>query len=102
MPVPPRCRGKSGGKKTIGTPETIGCREYSRKFATFSQDASGYVFASSTVRRMTFEVILGRGMACCLHPTAAWRVMTPSGRALVVGAYASAGFIVTLAGLFLL
>lgn len=51
---------------------------------------------------MTFETIIGRGLACCLHPKAAWRVLTRSGRALVVGAYAAAGFVTTLAALILL
>jgi hypothetical protein len=50
---------------------------------------------------MPFDIIIGRGMACCLHPMAAWRVLTKSGRALVVGAYASAGFVATLAALVL-
>jgi hypothetical protein len=51
---------------------------------------------------MTFETIIGRGLACCVHPTAAWRVLTRSGRALVVGAYAGAGFLATLAILILI
>jgi hypothetical protein len=51
---------------------------------------------------MTFEIIIGRGLACCLHPLAAWRVMTRSGRRLVVAAYASASFTITLTALLLL
>jgi hypothetical protein len=54
------------------------------------------------MRRMPFEIIIGRGMACCLHPTAAWRVLSRSGRALVVGAYAGAGFLTTLVALLLI
>jgi len=54
------------------------------------------------MRRMTFDIIIGRGLACCLHPLAAWRVMTRSGRGLVVAAYASASFTITLAALLLL
>lgn len=54
------------------------------------------------MHRMPWEVIVGRGLACCLHPTAAWRVLTRSGRALIVSAYAGAGFLLTLAGLLLL
>jgi hypothetical protein len=46
---------------------------------------------------MSIEILLGRGLAFCLHPAAAWRVLSRSGRALVVGAYAGAGFIATLA-----
>lgn len=45
---------------------------------------------------MTLELIIGRGLACCLYPRAAWRVLTTSGRALVVTAYAAAGFVATL------
>jgi hypothetical protein len=45
------------------------------------------------------ELIIGRGLACCLYPRAAWRVLTRSGRALVVAAYGAAGFVVTLATL---
>jgi hypothetical protein len=51
---------------------------------------------------MPFEIIIGRGMACCLHPRAAWRVLSRSGRALVVGAYAGAGFLTTLVALLLM
>jgi hypothetical protein len=53
------------------------------------------------MRRMPFELIIGRGLACCLHPLAAWRVMTRSGRALVVAAYVGVSFTVTLATLVL-
>jgi hypothetical protein len=54
------------------------------------------------MRRMSFEIIIGRGIACCLHPMAAWRVMTRSGRALVVAAYVGASFGATLGALILL
>lgn len=50
---------------------------------------------------MTFEIILGRGLACCVRPARAWQVMTRSGRALLLGTYAAAGFVVTLAALAL-
>jgi hypothetical protein len=55
----------------------------------------------SLVPRMPFEIIIGRGIACCLHPLAAWRVLTKSGRALVVGAYAGMAFFTTLAVLLI-
>jgi hypothetical protein len=51
---------------------------------------------------VTPELIIGRGLACCLYPRAAWRVLTKSGRALVVAAYAGAGFVVTLTALLFL
>jgi len=60
------------------------------------------VFLRPMMRRMTFDIIIGRGLACCLHPLAAWRVMTRSGRGLVVAAYAGASFTITLAALLLL
>jgi hypothetical protein len=50
---------------------------------------------------MSTEVLIGRGLAFCLHPTAAWRVLPRIGRALVVGAYVGAGFVTTFAALML-
>jgi hypothetical protein len=47
-------------------------------------------------RTMAIEILLGRGLALCFNPTAAWRVLSRRGRALVVGAYAGAGFLATL------
>ena len=46
---------------------------------------------------MAIEILVGRGLAFCFNPTAAWRVLSRRGRALVVGAYAGAGFLATLA-----
>ena len=46
---------------------------------------------------MAIEILLGRGLALCFNPTAAWRVLSRRGRAFVVGAYAGAGFLATLA-----
>jgi hypothetical protein len=51
---------------------------------------------------ITPELVIGRGLACCLNPGAAWRVLSKSGRALVVAAYGIAGFMVTLTVLLLL
>ncbi len=51
---------------------------------------------------MPLEVLLGRGLACCLYPRAAWRVLTRTGRAFVICAYATGGFVSTLAALLLL
>jgi hypothetical protein len=47
-------------------------------------------------RMMAIEILLGRGLALCFNPTAAWRVLSRRGRAFVVGAYAGAGFLATL------
>jgi hypothetical protein len=60
------------------------------------------VFLRPMMCRMPFEIIIGRGLACCLHPLAAWRVMTRPGRALVVAAYVGASFTFTLATLLFL
>ena len=48
---------------------------------------------------MPFEILIGRGLACCLHPQAAWRMLTRTGRAFVICAYATGGFVATLAAL---
>ncbi len=52
--------------------------------------------------RMSIDLLLGRGLAFCLNPGAAWRVLGCSGRTFMVGAYAGAGFVATLAVLVLL
>jgi hypothetical protein len=43
-------------------------------------------------RGMTPEVVLGRSLACCVHPAAAWRRLPLGGRVLLVGAYFGAGY----------
>ena len=48
------------------------------------------------VQVMSLEVILGRGLACCLNPAAAWRVLPATGRAMVVAAYAGAGYVAAM------
>jgi hypothetical protein len=50
---------------------------------------------------VTWELIIGRGIACCLRPIAAWHVLTRAGRTLVIGAYAGVGFVATLIALVL-
>lgn len=47
------------------------------------------------------EIVIGRGLAFCAHPTAAWRRLPPTGRALLVGAYAAASYITVLSLLFM-
>jgi hypothetical protein len=51
---------------------------------------------------MPLEILLGRGLACCVYPRAAWQVLSRSGRALVVCAYAAGGFVMTMTALLLL
>lgn len=43
---------------------------------------------------MVWEVVLGRALAMCAHPAAAWRVRR--GRAVVLGAYFTAGYVSVL------
>jgi hypothetical protein len=51
--------------------------------------------------RMSVELLIGRGLAFCVHPTAAWRVTSARGRAFVLAAYAGAGYLGVLAALLL-
>lgn len=46
---------------------------------------------------MSLEMFIGRGLACCLNPTAAWRVLPATGRAMVIAAYAGAGYAAAMA-----
>jgi len=42
------------------------------------------------------EVALGRALAMCVHPYAAWRRLSMSGRSLMVAAYVGIGYVGTL------
>jgi hypothetical protein len=53
-------------------------------------------------RSMTIEVALGRSLACCVHPSAAWRRLRPGGRVLLVGAYFGASYAGALIALLVL
>lgn len=48
---------------------------------------------------VTADVVIGRTLACCAHPAAAWRRLSASGKALIVTAYFVVGY---LGGLVLL
>jgi hypothetical protein len=50
---------------------------------------------------MSVDLLIGRGLAFCAHPTAAWRVLSSPGRAFVVAAYAGAAYVTVLAVLLL-
>jgi hypothetical protein len=50
---------------------------------------------------MSVDLLIGRGLAFCVHPTAAWRVTSVRGRAFVVAAYAGAGYLGVLGVLLL-
>ena len=45
---------------------------------------------------MTMERALGWWLACTVHPHAGWRAMRPSGRAVLLGTYFAAGYLVAL------
>jgi hypothetical protein len=45
------------------------------------------------------EVLVGRAMAMCAHPYAAWRSHSTKGRAVVVVAYIAASYFVVLCAL---
>lgn len=49
---------------------------------------------------MPFEAALGRWLAFCVHPYAAWRRLPRKGRLLLVSSYFGAGY-VTVLGLLL-
>ena len=48
------------------------------------------------------EIMTGRVLAVCVHPFMAWRVLSPSGRALVLTSYAVTTYITVLTMLLLL
>jgi hypothetical protein len=50
---------------------------------------------------MGIDLLIGRGLAFCVHPRAAWRVLSTPGRAFVVAAYAGAGYVAVLGALML-
>jgi hypothetical protein len=43
-----------------------------------------------------FEVLVGRSLAMCVHPYAAWRMRSFRGRLFVVVAYAAVGYAIML------
>ena len=51
---------------------------------------------------MTLDVVLGRSLAFCVHPSAAWVRLTARGRTLLVSAYFGAGYALVLALLLVL
>jgi hypothetical protein len=44
------------------------------------------------VQGMNADVVIGRTLACCVHPAAAWRRVSRPGKALIVGAYFVVGY----------
>ena len=47
------------------------------------------------------EVLVGRSLAMCVHPYAAWRLYSTRGRLLVLITYVAASYAVMLAALLL-
>ena len=50
---------------------------------------------------MAPEIVIGRWLAFCAHPTAAWHVLPASGRCLLAASYAALSFAGSLAALVL-
>jgi hypothetical protein len=46
---------------------------------------------------MSVDIVIGRTLACCVHPRAAWHRLSRSGRALIVGTYFAASYVAVLA-----
>ena len=42
---------------------------------------------------MPLDVVIGRALAYCVHPSASWRRLPASGRVLLVAAYVSASYV---------
>lgn len=53
-----------------------------------------------TATRPSLEELAGRVLALCCHPIAAWRVVSPGERGLIVSVYVSASYLTVLGGLF--
>ncbi len=51
---------------------------------------------------VTLDILLGRSLAFCVHPSAAWTRLPARGRALLIAAYFGAGYVVVLAALIAL
>ena len=48
-----------------------------------------------------FEILVGRSLAMSVHPKVAWRVLTPSRRALMILGYFAVSYLTVLSGLLL-
>jgi hypothetical protein len=51
---------------------------------------------------MSVEVVIGRAVAHCAHPSISWRCLPASGRVLLVAAYVSASYLTILTILFIM
>jgi hypothetical protein len=48
---------------------------------------------------MPIEIVIGRWLALCTHPRAAWRILPASGRVLVVASYVASSYAAVLLAL---
>jgi hypothetical protein len=48
------------------------------------------------------EVLIGRSLAFCIHPVAAWRRLRTGGRLLLMAAYVVTSYVIALTILFML
>ena len=55
-----------------------------------------------TTTRLPLDELAGRVLAICCHPVAAWKVVSPGERGLIVSIYVSAGYLLSFAGLMFL
>ena len=67
---------------------------------SFEIDAPAWWNCFCSFARMTPDIVIGRTLACCVHPSAAWRRLSGSGRALIVGSYFAASYLAVLTVLF--
>jgi hypothetical protein len=51
---------------------------------------------------MPLDLAFGRMLACCVHPSAAWRKLPFKGRVLLVSAYFGASYVTGLLTLLLI
>jgi hypothetical protein len=51
---------------------------------------------------VALELLLGRSLAFCVHPVAAWSRLDTMGRTFLVAAYGAASYAVVLAALVLI
>jgi hypothetical protein len=51
---------------------------------------------------MPLEIVVGRWLALCVHPTSAWRVLPRSGRSLLFASYMGASYFAVLMILLIL
>jgi hypothetical protein len=51
----------------------------------------------ASIYSVPLELIIGRSVAFCVHPHAAWRRLSSTGRTLLVAAYCGASYTIVLA-----